>query len=752
MSPDEREDLVESLFWKVIELPSAERESFLDSHCTNLPIEVRQALDERLFASESPARLPGPASGMGALVPRVLGDSDPLIGSRVGSYEIESKVGQGGYGTVYRAVRIDGDGARVVAIKILSRDDDVSKKRFGSEGKVLGETRSSYVAQELGRGETDGGLLYIVMEYIDGGTILEYCDRNGLSIGDRLKMYLNVCSALQYVHRNGYIHRDIKPDNILVAADGTPRLVDFGVAGVANPLIRRREARLTETGQSVGTPEYGSPEQLQGGTPDARSDVYSLGVVLYELLTGHYPYKLPEDGYTPSQFANIVANTSPERPSAVIAKGPCGGSVVDNTKRRTQSDLRRRLRGDLDIIVMKAMHKDPSRRYQSPGSLSKDIDNYLHGRPIDGRPDSVWYRVQKFSARHQQVIVGAIAALVMIAMVALLFAWGERLNVRGDAEADEAAARRRLGEEYEERGLHLRESRSISCGSHMHGVAPSFEYCWVTTERGSLAVYEIGENRVTLLSEFTPKVKPAFGDRFDVQFSRDGRMLSIQNKKEKTLQVCEILDGNLVQGELESNVSGHDLISGGVVRVYERLGSSDSELVVDRAGVELTRHVIEGGVYGVRANSDASLVGVSWTTRDNKTKVSVLGIGAGRHREVRWRWLHEPELYWHPLRDTLVYQVDKGAIDMWDVGNSQSRREFEFDTRVSKTKRQWGMGFSNDGSFLLVRANGELQVFSTSTARKVLTDEYAVWVFGSKSLELAKIDGSEIVIYSLEKS
>jgi serine/threonine protein kinase/tetratricopeptide (TPR) repeat protein len=354
-------------------------------------------------------------------------ESDPLVGLRVGRYEITRRIGEGGMGNVYLGVRTE-DYTSQVAIKVVRRgmDSELVLSRFHDEMQfqaALGKHRN--IARMVDAGETDEGLPYYVMEYVEGERIDRWCDRHRLPVRRRLELFRDVCAAVQFAHQNTVLHRDLKPSNILVTEDGRPILIDFGIAKLLDDAADASKPERTLTGMQVLTPEYASPEQVRGGRLTTASDVYSLGVVLYELLTGQRPYRL--DTRTPLQMAQVVSQAAPVRPSEAVARqeavGTTRGTVETDTaahialaRDTAPGRLSRALRGDLDRIVLRALHKEPDRRYASAEQLSADIDRHLRGLPVLAHTDSLWYHCSKFIRRNRTA--AALAGLMIASLIA----------------------------------------------------------------------------------------------------------------------------------------------------------------------------------------------------------------------------------------------------------------------------------------------------------------------------------------------
>ena len=355
---------------------------------------------------------------------------DPMIGRRLGTYEIVEQIGAGGMGEVYRAIRADDQYHKQVAIKLVraSQNSDFVIRRFKNERQILASLDHPNIARLLDGGTTEEGIPYFVMELIEGQPITEYCDSRNLPIVERLKLFTAVCSAVQYAHQRLIVHRDIKPGNILVTHEGTPKLLDFGIAKIVDADSETGPATLTIF--RALTPGYASPEQVKGEPITTASDVYSLGVVLYELLTGQHPYSAP--GYTPQQIARAVCEVDPEKPSTVVRRTEsspsAGGQPPIHSPTTIPLDessadrLSKRLSGDLDNIVLMALRKEPERRYASVDKFAEDLRRHLANLPVFARKDTSGYRISKFVARHKAGVAATAAAIIilMVGIVATL--------------------------------------------------------------------------------------------------------------------------------------------------------------------------------------------------------------------------------------------------------------------------------------------------------------------------------------------
>lgn len=341
---------------------------------------------------------------------------------KVGAYRILRELGHGGMGTVFLAVRADDQYQKRVALKVVRGLDSAEVvARFRRERQILAALDHPNIARLLDGGVTEDGLPYFVMEHVEGLPIDRYCDEQTLPPAARLRLFLGVCAAVQYAHRNLVVHRDLKPANILVTTEGVPKLLDFGIAKFLNPDLGLEAPTGTAL---VMTPEYASPEQVRGTPVTTASDVYSLGVILYELLTGHRPYRLAS--LDPLDVLKAVCEAEPERPSTAVGRREeqllTGGRHVTTTpagvsraRDSTPERLRRRLRGDLDNIVLMALRKESQRRYGSVEALANDLRRHLEGLPVSARKSTAWYRVSKFAQRNASGVafVAALFALTL---------------------------------------------------------------------------------------------------------------------------------------------------------------------------------------------------------------------------------------------------------------------------------------------------------------------------------------------------
>lgn len=429
----------QELFHRALDRPAEERGRFLDAECGG-DEPLRHQVQQLLAADDEQSdfmRPPRPEEVRSLLVPEV---DEPRPGDRIGSWQIVRELARGGMGIVYLAERADEQFQQTVALKVIRRSAHQGRvlDRFRAERQTLARLQHPYIARLLDGGTGPNSTPYLVMEYIEGVPIDRSCDEGRLDVAGRLRLFLKVCEAVSYAHRNLVVHRDLKPSNILVTAEAEPKLLDFGIAKV---LEQKREQGLdvTEAGYQPMTPEYASPEQVRGEPVTTATDVYALGVLLYELLSGHRPYRLQKDERYDLERA--ICEEVPDRPSTVVASTRRGRGGVDVTpeivgERRNMAPaaLRRHLTGDLDNIVLMAIHKRPERRYPSVDQLAEDLRRYLEDRPVLARGEALSYRAAKFLRRNR---VGVLfAALLMLTLVI-----GILMVLRSNSIALEEAAR-----------------------------------------------------------------------------------------------------------------------------------------------------------------------------------------------------------------------------------------------------------------------------------------------------------------------
>ena len=325
-------------------------------------------------------------------------EEDRMLGTRLGAYEILREAGRGGMGAVYLARRADKEFDKEVAIKLLKRGTDTDEvlRRFRAERQILARLDHPNIARLLDGGTTPEGLPYFAMEYVEGVPITDYCRDKNLSIRERVELFLKVCAAVQFAHRNLVVHRDLKPGNVLITADGEPKLLDFGIAKLLAP--DSELAQMTIEDQQRLTPAYASPEQVRGEPITTVSDVYSLGALLYELLASRSPHSFGEQRPTPTELLRVIVEQEAPRASSVAATAEASWL----------------LRGDLDNILLTTLRKEPERRYSGVAAFADDLRRYLERRPVRARPATVRYRASRFISRNK---LGTAAAVLLIASI-----------------------------------------------------------------------------------------------------------------------------------------------------------------------------------------------------------------------------------------------------------------------------------------------------------------------------------------------
>jgi serine/threonine-protein kinase len=413
---------IEEAFENALDLGPDQRAAWLSDRCAH-DAALRAEVEALLAAHEAP---PGILERRFPVAPSALVE-EPLHDRRIGPYRVVRELGRGGMGVVYLAERVDGEFRREVAIKLLRNSPDAEElhRRFIAERQILASMSHPNIAQLLDGGTTDGELPYLVMEYVDGLPITLYCDRHRLEIAARLRLFVDVCRAVSSAHQNLVIHRDIKPGNILVTATGQAKLLDFGIAKLLNTTIGGLSLPHTRTALRVMTPDYASPEQVRGESLTTASDVYALGIVLYELLAGRRPYHIRTGAA--GELHELVCEREPDRPSTWAKRPPPsddpdapGPSTIAAARDTNPDRLQRELAGDLDAIVMMALRKEPRRRYGSADLLAEDIERYLSGLPVLARHPSRAYYVGKFLRRHRTAAsLGALAVLSLVVSTAV---------------------------------------------------------------------------------------------------------------------------------------------------------------------------------------------------------------------------------------------------------------------------------------------------------------------------------------------
>lgn len=412
-SKTDRFQRIEAIFHEALAVEGDARAQLIDAQCgedSGLAAQVGLLLSASEKEEQRTASL---------LSEREQGNASESAGRRIGPYVLDGLLGRGGMGAVYLAHRADGEFEQKVAIKLIDLPlaTTTFRDRFRQERQILAGLEHPYIARLLDGGVTSTGDPYLVMEFVDGVPIHRFCERENLSLRQRLKLFLQVCEAVQFAHQNFVVHRDLKPDNILIAADGTPRLLDFGTAKLLSPTIAAAGAGLTRDGYQSFTPQYASPEQVLGHQVTAASDTYSLGVLLYLLLTGRQPYELAE--LTTAEMLRVICKEPPRKPVPLAT-------------------LNWRLDADLDAILMKSLRKEQGERYETALQLATDVRAWMYGMPVAARRGSFRYKAVKFVRRNRISVAGSALLAASLVAGAIGVAWQARVanEERRRAEAN----------------------------------------------------------------------------------------------------------------------------------------------------------------------------------------------------------------------------------------------------------------------------------------------------------------------------
>ncbi|MES3630717.1 MAG: protein kinase [Longimonas sp.] len=420
------------LFDAVCDLPPDEQQAHLND--ADVPDAIRAEVEALLRAeAEATSFLEAGAASLaetfvGEAVDEHTRSSDTTLmpGARVGAYRVVEVLGEGGMGVVYRAERADGSFEKNVALKVIQRGMASSAvvQRFEHERQILAQLEHPNIARLIDGGVTSEGQPYFIMEHVQGVPLRTYCREHNVSLDKRISLLADVCDAVQYAHRRLIVHRDLKPDNILVTSQGQVKLLDFGIAKL---LAEDDEDPGARTQRQPMTPAYAAPEQVQNDRVTPATDVYALGVVMYELLTGERPYEF--ESYGATDIAEAVVHAIPSRPSTMLRHAP-SASTADRTPYSPT-----RLQGDLDAIIMKALKKEPEVRYATAGDLLGDLERFQQGHPVQARDDTTWYRTSKFVKRHQWAVLAAFIAVSALLAGGAATLWQAH---RATAEAERA--------------------------------------------------------------------------------------------------------------------------------------------------------------------------------------------------------------------------------------------------------------------------------------------------------------------------
>lgn len=416
---------LQSIFQQAVALPQEDRKEFLDRVCDG-NLDLRNEIEALLIADQSQESVDSPLKlDMANL-------DSKLVGSVIDDWKIIRQIGVGGMGTVFLAHRHTTDFQQSAALKLVKKgmDSEAVVQRFQQERKILASLNHKNIAKLLDGGMTQDGRPYFVMEHVDGLPITQYCDQHRLNISQRLNLFRAVCSAVHHAHKNLIVHRDLKPSNIIVTGSGDLKLLDFGIAKL---LDDSENQQFTRTGMQLHTPAYASPEQLINDPITTASDIYALGILFYELLTGRRPFEIKR---SEQEFRELVLTGQPVKPSDAVTeivsitnKTQTAETISQCRSTRVQG-LKRTLAGDLDTICMMAMHREADRRYTSASEFASDIQRHLDGLPVSARPDSRIYRLNKFIKRNKASV--SIASLAVLSIILITIFYTSQLKLQRD--------------------------------------------------------------------------------------------------------------------------------------------------------------------------------------------------------------------------------------------------------------------------------------------------------------------------------
>lgn len=627
---DNRWQKTKEIFAEAIELAENEREAFVRDACgddTDLFAEVMDLIK----ADATPASVLG-QSGPEQFERMI---SSQMIGTTVGPYRIIEQIASGGMGAVYLAERADGHFEQKVALKLIKRgmDSEEILRRFHAERRILAPLQHPNIARLLDGGIAESGQSYFSMEYVDGLPITNYCDRQSLTIDQRLRLFIETCRAVHYAHQNLIIHRDLKPSNVMVDNDGTVKLIDFGIAKMLDSDSGEPSADLTRTGMFVMTPEYAAPEQISGAAISTATDIYSLGVILVELLTGSRPQW---DSFRNGKLiSKQITESEPNRPSIQLKSE--NKEQHDNdwqrrfAVRHTEPDkLIRTLAGDLDNICLKALQSEPQRRYSSAAQFAEDIERFMNNQPVIARADSAAYRIRKFVRRNRSLLVGLAAIILVIAGLVTFY------TIRLADERDRATLEAEKSNQMVEllTGMFSAADPNISKGKD------------ITAKE----LLDIGSASIDSQLVDQPELRVSMLNVLAASYLQLGQFGKADSALHKALEVCKIDLKNRPTPELSKTVH----LMG---TYYYDLGMYDSSAVYSEMAVSL-----DSVLYGPNSNETASSLNDLATTYrrlgDMETAEPLLRQALALRRELHGE-VHEDVAHTLNHLGRLLYQQGK---------------------------------------------------------------------------------------------
>ena len=750
---------VRNLFEAALELEPPARAAFLTSKC-NGDDRIRSQVARMLLDHDEAADFLEKPLGINPSAIALADESLQAIGRWIGPYRIVREVGRGGMSVVYLAERDDDFYRKQVAVKLVwpGLMTHEVERRFRQERRILATLEHPNIARLLDGGVTEDDCQYVVMEYVDGSHITEYCDENRLSITERLRLFQQICAAVQYAHDNLIVHRDLKPSNILVARDGTVKLLDFGIAKLLDPdLLGIEDSPPSRTGVQAMTPEYASPEQARGENITTASDLYSLGVVLYELLTGHRPYRIKSR--MPHEAAQVISEEEPPQPSAVINRtvevtGDDGQTrithspeQVSETREGKPDRLRARLRGDLDDIVLKALRKEPVHRYRSADEFSKDIGRHLSGKPVIARNGTLIYLTTRFVRRHKTGVVAAGLVLLTLLGGFGYFVWQAKVakaQARRQLRLLYAADMRQAGQDLVDRNLerarelveryqshpdpqwdddwrgfewhflwkalHTEETKmqhSAAVGELV--ITPDGKKLLIGSKNGKIEIWDAATNRME--GVFADLQEPILG----LALSRDGKRLAAGGEA-GLARVWEISSRGMIfethgHGDVQIftvalSPDGEMLATGGADAATRLWRTDSGELLhkFDFAGdwVRSVQFSPDGGTLAVGGRKDKSL-----QLFDVKSFNRLATLRGSTGDFFHLAFSGDGKLLAAAARD--------GFVRLWDLPARQLR---QFDARHQGMI--WSVGFSPDGKTICSAGQDRtLRFWDQETAREI---------------------------------
>ena len=698
----DRWKLIDQILDELLDSSSSQSETILTNRCgadVGLRLEI-----EKLFAATKQASGFMEVSALESASEALdLETTESLIGKRVGKYRLLRLIGRGGMGKVFLASRNDDEFRKTVAVKLVNPfwSDDGMAQRFRRERQILAKLEHPNIARLLDGGTTKDKVAFLVMEYVEGVPLTEHCKDKCKTTKQRLQVFLKVCEAVKFAHQNLVIHRDLKPNNILVTADGTVKLLDFGVAKLLQPDLLDVSGSLT-LGNNILTPNYASPEQLKGETITTASDVYSLGVLLYELLSGTRPYELKDKSLP--EILRIISQQLPIRPSEaqmqVREQMPNAALLASGLHSRT--GVRRSLRGDLDNICLKALAKERTERYQTVEELTADINRHLRMLPILAHQPSVWYRMNKYAKRHRLGV--AAAAVIMILVLGWLIS---------------ALWQRNVAREEAEQNLRRAYAADMNVGMQAYETANLARLNDILKRYENTAFSRNWEYRF-LKGLAKPKGQllmiPHASDVWDVTFSPDGKTLATACA-DGFARIYQIPEGKLLtttatkevniwrvrfspDGRLLATASG-DLTSTSVKVWNVATGAETLSLVGHTARVRGVDFSPDGKMVATGSRDGTIRV---WSSVDGRELKKLVVEKAGQPEETE-------DLHFTPDGAKIV-AASRSSSGVWDLASG--RIVFKFD-------EGWSIAaVSLDGKRLALGGGARIQIFKANQLKQVL--------------------------------